>query len=131
MELIDLDDILLRHYIKFDYDVSKSLGKDGLHHLFKIEDSIHYKSLINDDYSVYETLITTTKQKEHSKDKFLELKEEFDYNLLKENKINILWSNEFKKYTVQDGCHRMALIKFNNLDDNGKIPKEWFNIRMK
>ena len=116
MDFISFDDLLFKHYIKFKYNVSGYCSYESPHHLFKIEDTIHYKSLIKSDYSDYEKLISTTKQEEHSKEDFLKLKNNFNIETLKENKIKILWNDKLKKYTIEDGCHRLSVIKFKNLD---------------
>jgi hypothetical protein len=128
MKLIDFDEILVKHLIKFDFDKSKSIEFIKPHNLFKIEDSIHYNSLINDEFEDYKKLITTTNQKEHSVESFLKLKESFNEESLckNENKINITWDEEISKYIVEDGCHRLALLMYNNKER--KLPIEWFKI---
>jgi len=127
--MIRFEDLLVKHYILFDYDTSGFYSFDRPHHIFKISDSIHYKSLVNNDFSDYVNLITTTDQKEHSLDNFKKLIKEFDINQIKDNKIKICWDERLSKYIVEDGCHRLSLIMFNKLDENGEMSREWFDIK--
>lgn len=127
--MIRFEDLLVKHYILFEYDISGFHSFDKPHHTFKINDSIHYKSLVNNDFSDYIKLITTTNQREHSLDNFKKLINEFDINQVKNDKIKICWDERLDKYIVEDGCHRLSLIMFNKLDKNGEMPKEWFDIK--
>jgi hypothetical protein len=123
------DDILVGHWIKFEYDTKKSLSKKERHYLFKVEDTIHYRSLVEDKYCDYEKLITTTKQKEHSLNKFLKLRDEFDVDKLVKNKIVLRWDKQYEKYLVLDGCHRLAIIMYKKLHNNNELNLDWFVIK--
>jgi hypothetical protein len=123
------DDILVKHWIKFKYDTKKSYSKEKEHHLFKVEDSIHYNCIMKNEYSDYEKLITTTKQKEHSLDKFLKLMNEFDVEKLIKNKIVLQWNRKYEKYIVLDGCHRLAIIMYKKLHNNNELNLDWFVIK--
>ena len=123
---VDLNDILIAHWILFDYNVDDSICFMEPHHLFKIEDSIHFKALTSNDYKVYNRLIETTNQKEHSELKFKELKESFNTSTFHEDKIHIVYNNDLEKYIVQDGCHRLSIIKLHALAD--VVPRDWFLI---
>ena len=45
------------------------------------------------------------------------------------NKITIIWDKDLKKFLVEDGSHRMAIIKYKKLDKEGKLPLEIFKIK--
>ena len=125
MEFILIDDIIFRHLIKFDYDTSNAFSFKAPHHLFKIEDSIHFKTLKSGDFTDYNKLITTTNQKEHSEKIFKDLIKNFDINMFNTDKIRVFYDKSINKYVVKDGSHRLAIIKYNNIK---KVPKSWFNI---
>ena len=133
MSHIYTEQILIKHLINFDYpnkDDSK-LYKEP-HHLFAVEDSIHFKALEEKSFSTYKTLIETTKQKEHSESNFKKLIEDFDFEKLKEdkNKITVLWDKDLEKFLIEDGSHRMAIIKHRKLDKEGRLPLEIFKIKI-
>ncbi len=127
--MISLDDILVKHLILFDYDISDAIIFISPHFVFRIEDSIHYKCLINSNFSDYNSLLNTTMQSEHSIENYLELMKKFDINKLSTNKIKLEWVDEIKKYIILDGCHRLSIIKYNKLDNNGYLPIEYFDIK--
>jgi ribosomal protein L11 methylase PrmA len=122
------DDILVKHWIKFDYDVKNQYAKERNFYFFKVEHSIHYTSIVNDEYSDYEKLITTTKQNEHSLERFLNLRDKFDIKKLIENRIVLQWNEKYKKYIVLDGCHRLAIIMDKKLHNN-ELNLDWFEIK--
>lgn len=126
---IDIDDILVRHMILFNFNTEKSLSYYKPHYLFKLKHSIHFKALLNNNFDDYDKLIKTTVQDEHSKAKFIQLNENFRINLLtsKKNKITLSWNNRFKKYIVVDGVHRLAIMAHKKLID-GKLPLSYLKI---
>ncbi len=126
MEFINIDKIIFRHLIKFDYNTSKALSFKVPHHLFKIEDSIHFKTLKSGDFTDYNKLITTTNQKEHSEKIFKDLIKNFDVNIFETDKMRVFYDKSINKYIVKDGCHRLAIIKYNGLIE--EVPITWFNI---
>ncbi len=128
MEYINLDDILFRHLIKFEYDVSGAYYYKRPHHLFKIENSIHYKVLETGDFTDYNLLVTTTNQKEHSEEAYNDLINNFDLNQFETNKMRIFYDTSLKKFVIKDGCHRLAIIKHRDLVENGNVPVDWFKI---
>ncbi len=125
MEFINIDDIVFRHLIKFEYDTSNAFNYKVPHHLFLIKDSIHYKTIENSDFNDYNELIRTTNQKEHSEEIFKKLISEFDESEFTNKKMRIFYDNSLGKYVVKDGCHRLAILKYNN---KSEIPVDWFNI---
>lgn len=131
MDNIKTDDILFKHLILFNFDTSKSISFINPHHVFKIEDSIHYNSLLKSNYDDYINLIKTTNQKEHSLLGFLNLINNFDIKKLLVNKIKIEWNDKLNKYITIDGCHRLSIIKYNKLDVDGYLPIEYFEIKNK
>jgi len=87
-----------------NYDV------DGIHHIFDIEDSIHYNALKTNDYTFYSYYVTTTNQYEHSVEKFKDLLNNF--SLKNMEPIKIKFNNKLKKYIIIDGVHRLSLLVF-------------------
>ena len=129
MQNYNLDEIFVKHWIKFDYDVSSRVGVTPPHDCFRVEDSIHYKSLVSQDFTDYQQLITTTDQKEHSLELFIDLVDKVTPNFLQTHKIKLQrWSLGDYKYTVVDGCHRLAIILYKNLHNNNCIPQEWVEV---
>lgn len=127
-QTISLDDILIRHWILFEYDVKDLYHKESVHYLFKVKDSIHYKALVSEDYSDYVKLIKTTKQQEHSLHSFLSLKENFNVDFLykESNKIILEWVDDYNKYVVIDGCHRLSIVAFKEIFP---LNIKWFSIK--
>lgn len=123
---ISFENLLVRHWIRFDYDLGDFYTKESVHYLYTVENSIHYKCLVSGDYSDYNNLITTTNQTEHSLNKFLKLKEKFNIDLLTDNKIIVDWHESYDKYTVIDGAHRLAIMLYNDIT---KLNPNWFHIR--
>jgi hypothetical protein len=120
MTHININDILLKHSILFDYDTKDSFGYMFPHYLFEVKNSIHYKTLINNDFNLYNKLITTTNQLEHSETIFKDLIKNFNINRLENEKIILQWLPEINKYVVNDGCHRVSLLLYNNITEINK-----------
>lgn len=115
---IDIKNIYCRHWIK-NSSLNKLLDnieyiKDGEHIILSIRDSIHYRSLLNNDYTLYNEYISITNQKEHSIENFKKIKDTFD--IKKIGNINLLYVNKYKRYILQDGLHRTALLLYNNIN---------------
>lgn len=123
MEQFSFDNILVRHWIKFDCHIENFYAKETIHYLYTVQNSIHYRSLILEDYSEYEKLILSTDQFEHSLDKFLELKNNFDIDRLETNKIVLEWSSLYNKYIVVDGVHRLSILLYKNICN---LNSNWF-----
>lgn len=123
-----LDNILVRHWILFDYDIKDAYQKESVHYLFKVKDSIHYKSLISGDYSDYLKLIQTTNQQEHSLESFLALKKNFNVDFLSEesNKIHLQLHPFLEKYVVTDGVHRLSILSYNGITE---LNPDWFIVQ--
>ena len=112
---------LTAHINKATYSVITSEP----HHCFSIFDTIHYNSLLKDNYDLYNNLIINTKQHEHSEQIFKKLINNFDIN--KMNKINLEYNETLDKYIVTDGVHRICILLFKNLFTE-RIPVNYFNI---
>jgi hypothetical protein len=125
---ISYDNILVRHWLLFDYDLKDFYLKEPVHYLFKLKNSIHYKSLVQDDYSDYIRLIKTTNQYEHSLEKFLKLKDTFNIDFLTEEKNRIIleWIESYNKYVVIDGCHRLSIMMYKGINT---LDTKWFTIK--
>lgn len=110
---IKFSDIYIKHWILFDYDTSKSVAFLKPHHIFPLNQSIHFKTLKNNDFTDYEKLISSTKQEEHSVNSFKNLNKCF--SLKKMEPIFLKFNNQLKKFLVEDGCHRLAIITHKNI----------------
>lgn len=125
---ITYEDIIVSHWILFDYDVKDAYAKGPAHYFFEVKNSIHYKSLISGDYSDYVKLIETTNQKEHSLDSFLQLKNNFSVDALLEqnNKIILEYQSILNKYVVTDGVHRLSILLYNGITE---LNPDWFIVK--
>ena len=90
-----------------------------------IKDSIHYNTLITNNYETYEEYINITDQKEHSVDTFKNLLKNFDIEKMKP--IKLVFNSNIKKYVVQDGVHRLCILLYKKIYTN-EIPIEKINI---
>ena len=129
---ININNIYCSHWLKNEYlnsfsNKEKKFAyiKSNPHFHFHIKDSIHYNALINNNFDFYKEYINITNQREHSLDKFLNLKENFDINKLK--KIKIEHNYKSNKYIILDGVHRLCLLVFFKLIDDS-IPLEYLDI---
>lgn len=97
--------------LKYEYFFIKD------HICLDIRDSIHYKILTKEvDFDLYNLYITITKQTEHSVDKYKKLINNFDIHKMQPIKIYMYNNN----YFISDGCHRLAIIYFNNYHEKVK-----------
>ena len=108
---IKLDNIYCSQWKKFS--ASKYICENSTHFFFKITDSIHYNTLLTQDYSTYDSLIKITDQKEHSINNYKKLQKEFNINKI--NKIKLKYNFKFKKYIIEDGVHRLSILLFKNI----------------
>ena len=122
---IPLTEIHIKHWILFEFDSSGSICTIGPHHIFPLTESIHYQSLATKDFSNYCKLISTTKQKEHSQDKFTTLFNNF--NLKKMPPIILEFNKTIKKFLVNDGCHRLATALYLGLFTT-HLPKKYIHL---
>ena len=93
---------------------------------FHAKDTIHYNALTKDDYTDYKSYIEMTDQKEHSVDKFLNLKNNFDIN--KMEKICVEYLFDKNKYFVTDGDHRLSILLFKRIITDS-IPIKYLEIK--
>lgn len=105
---MDYKDILVRHTIKVD----NAVLKEKWHYVYKLEDSIHYKALLTNDYWDYERI--AREQPEHSYKIFKDLQDNFDINKI--DKIKLEWNRALKKWIVLDGCHRLSIMKYKGIE---------------
>lgn len=102
------------------------LMPNNIHKIFNIKDTIHYKSLVSNNYNDYIEYIKYTNQKEHSLNIFLDLIKNFDINKI--NKIYIYYVFNTNKYVIADGLHRLSIILFNNIFKE-EIPLKYLKIK--
>ena len=132
---INIDEIYCNHFLvsedlksfcknMAEYD-SFFFTKDNVLTSFHIKDSIHYNSLINSNYELYEKYLIESNQKDHSKTLFLDLLNNFDIKKMKKIKINYLY--EKNKYFIEDGCHRLSILLFKKYITD-KVPIEYLDI---
>ena len=115
-----LKDIVCKHYLidellqKYASDISNVEYVEP-HHVFAIEDSIHYNTLKTDDYTLYNHLVTATSQHEHSVDIFKNLLATFDLD--KMEPICLKYDMNLGKYVITDGLHRITILLHKKLID--------------
>ena len=84
------------------------------HIYINIKDSIHYKVLTKEiSFELYNKYITITTQPEHSINIYKNLINNF--NIEKMEQIKLYKENEYN--IVSDGCHRLAILIFNNYEN--------------
>ena len=104
-----LDNELINKYVKNDEDTPFT----GSHYLFRIKDTIHYKSLEGSDYSDYDKYITSSEQFDHTTKKFIRLQQKFDVSKMKP--IVVEYDEYYDKYIIQDGVHRLSILLHNRI----------------
>jgi len=95
------------------------------HHLFNIENTIHYRCLITGDFDDYNRYIVASLQKGHDERVFKKLIDEF--SLERMDPIRLAYRRVNKKYIVLDGVHRLAIMLHRGMMANG-LPSEHFRI---
>jgi hypothetical protein len=131
---INIDNIYCNHNlqsnsIKYTHDInfeSFNYPKHNILTSFHIKDTIHYNALIKDNYKDYKLYIEMTDQKEHSVDKFLNLKNNFDIN--KMEKICVEYFFDKNKYFVTNGVHRLSILLFKQIITDS-IPIKYLEIK--
>jgi len=96
------------------------------HLLLHITDSIHFNTLIIDDFGKYNSMLQEHPQPEHSAHTFKELLNSF--SLEKMDKIKIKYDGNIKKYIIVDGVHRLSILVFKDLLENNNIPSKYLEI---
>jgi len=132
MENIHIDNIYCNHYLKTKnlkkiintskYPIIENKLHTGLH----IEDSIHYNSLLSNNFNLYNELITKTKQKEHSVKNFKKLIATFSIKNME--KIKISFNKNYNKFIIIDGVHRLSILLFKKYLKNKLVPIEYLQI---
>ena len=131
---INIDNVYCNHNlqsnsIKYTHDInfeSFNYPKHIILTSFHIKDTIHYNALIKNNYKDYKLYIEMTDQKEHSVDKFLNLKNNFDIN--KMEKICVEYLFDKGKYFVTDGVHRLSILLFKQIITDS-IPMKYLEIK--
>ena len=96
--------------------------------LTKVVDTVHFKYLLDKDnnYEIYSNYVKLTNQSDHSIEKFENLIRNFSLEKLVNEKIKLekIKHNNIKYYKVYDGCHRLSILKFNDV----KLNNDYFEI---
>jgi hypothetical protein len=126
---LSLDKLYVKHWVRKNATNVKEFMKDKkiakldiVMYYVNIEDSIHYNAIKTSSYLIYKEYITSAEQKEHSVEKFKNLKENWD--LEKMDKINIQF--EFGLPSITDGVHRLSLYKHST--NKNTISSKYLNI---
>ena len=89
---------------------------------------MHFKYLLDKDnnYEIYSNYVKLTNQSDHSIEKFEKLIQNFSVEKLVNEKIKLekIKHNNIKYYKVYDGCHRLSILKFNDV----KLNNDYFEI---
>lgn len=121
-----LSNILCKHWLELlkdnlkseliDEYIKKKVNFIYPHYLLNICDTIHYDTIANNDFELYQDFIKITNQKEHSVEIFKNLIETFDIN--KCGKIKLEYNSNLQKYIVVDGTHRLCILLYKNIIKN-------------
>lgn len=109
----------VRNYIQ-----SKTTVNNGHYYVVPVDCSIHYDAVKRNDLGLYEEFMTAT-DPTHTRDKFQELIDTFD--IQKIGKIDVNVYSHSKSFWVQDGIHRLAILKHKQIFGDA-IPVEYLNI---
>jgi hypothetical protein len=101
---------------------------NGLFYLMPIQDTIHYKAAISQDYTLYQDYINTIPipQAEHSADIFKTLYDTFDINKMEKIKVNVYHHTDW--FWVQDGIHRLCCLIVKGYIKDGRIPIQYCEV---
>tara|TARA_B110000208_G_C11756952_1_gene425494 strand:- start:147 stop:1199 length:1053 start_codon:yes stop_codon:yes gene_type:complete len=128
---ININNILIKHLLIND-ELLKILEETKFNHFyikphyyFNLFDTIHFNTLLNNSYDLYENLVINTKQKEHSVEIFKNFLINFD--IRKMQKIKLEYNLKYNKYIILDGNHRLAILIFKKIF-NEEIPLKHFDI---
>lgn len=131
-DLVPFDNIRIFHLEKMspavkEYILPVSLGTFGTEpckfYFTAVEKSIHYHTIDKKDFTLYNEFVTSTKQLEHSQATFQSLIDNFDIEKL--SKIKVRKFLNHPRLFVEDGCHRLAVIKHKGMFSWG-IPLKYF-----
>lgn len=89
---------------------AKSVGRINNHFMLRLNDSIHYNALVSGNYETYKEYVKITNQEDHTLEKFLHIKNNWKLELC--TPITIYYNIKTKKWHVNDGVHRLALLKY-------------------
>ena len=125
MNGIPLDQILVRHMFRFCAKKMRALyadktqlmrKKDNCMWYYTPENSLHLYALQTNQWEEYEEYVTVTSQKDHSRQNFEALLNGFDSK--KMEPIELRYDLETDSYIVEQGVHRLALLKHLGLIQN-------------
>lgn len=114
---LDLDNFVNQIFFKQKSRVNTRIFSDTKFIVVSVQNSLHYKYLLDREkyLRIYKEYIDITEQTEHSIDKFDELVNTFNLDVLKKNKIQLYpYAHKGKNiYIVIDGAHRLAIYTKN------------------
>ena len=126
---LSVEKLYIRHWVRFCADLVNEyfnyvpIDKQNIRMYFvKIYNSIHYTTIMSNNYSIYNQYIETSGQPEHSELKFKSLISNWDIN--KMDKINLTIDEDLM--TVTDGVHRICVYLYKN--NMKSVPIKYLNI---
>jgi hypothetical protein len=124
---ISLDKIKCTHKLSSNFVKKQYITADktSVHCYVNIKDSIHYKSLCSNDFTMYNHYISTSIQPEHSEQVFRKLIDNFDITQMKP--IKIVYNFKRRCYVIVDGVHRLSILVFKGLIQD-TVPLEYLDI---
>ncbi len=109
----------VRNYIQ-----SKTTVHNGHYYVLPIDCSIHYDALKRKDMSIYDEYMTTL-DNTHTKDSFQHLLDTFDIKRIGKIQVNLYGHSNM--YWVQDGVHRLSILKAKQIFGDA-VPIEFLDI---
>jgi hypothetical protein len=129
-----LDNIRCKHLLSDEklqtvikYAKNTSVFFSVPHHNFHIKDTIHYQALADNNYDMYNHLITTTNQYEHTEELFKKLTSEFSLDVMEP--IEMTLDPITGLYVITDGVHRLSWMVFTGVVSNS-IPIKYLSITL-
>jgi len=121
--MIKISDLVASHFFlqehidsgKYKDVIKNSIGvekwsKLGLHYIFKVEDTIHYRVIIEKEFSLYNEYIMEGWgiNREHLYNQILQCDD--DTKLFETHPLETGWLHKYEKYLIKDGLHRTCYL---------------------
>ena len=115
---VPFDHLLVKHSVKANEELTNEIKAgpfltNGHFYFLTPDRTVHYKALTTGNYEQYTQYLQDAGDTVHSEAKFKELHDTFDLETMP-----IIWANIYghtKKFWIQDGNHRLVILKYKQL----------------
>lgn len=95
------------------------------HRIMHVKDTINFKCLETNDFTIYKEYIDGSEQREHSVENYQNLHNTFNINAMPQIKLE--YNDQLGKYIVTDGVHRLCIMVLKKIYPD-RIPLSKLNI---